>query len=186
MSAVKWCRDFVKQQFWGGHPNTFRSFYAWASLSYAGFMAIHPEAFDEGKGFTLMRMIGPASMWASLFAFHWLILSLILIPPIRDRVRVSHRFSMAVEMCINCYGFSLWATYVALQDLSLGYPALNSGMERIALAYSVWVILRTGMGRRGDAFKIGSLAIKDPSRRRAVYDVWTKLRGLRRRKTDES
>ena len=128
---------FSLRQFWGGHPNTFRSFFAWASLSYGVFMVLHPQAF-EGRPYSLMHLCAPLWVWAALFILHWCLVSHILL-------RGAHR---GWQFIVNFLGFSIWAAYVTLQDFSLGYFALNSSMERIAVIYSVWAMLRSGMGRR--------------------------------------
>ena len=128
---------FALRQFWGGHPNTFRSFFAWASISYGAFMFLHPQAF-EGRPYALMHLCAPLWVWAGLFILHWVLVSHVLL---RGAPR-------GWQFIVNFFGFSIWAAYVTLQDFSLGYFALNSSMERIAVIYSVWAMLRSGMGRR--------------------------------------
>lgn len=128
---------FVLKQFWGGHPNTFRGFFAWASLSYAVYMIHNPIAW-AGRPYDLMRLCAPLYVWAFLFGLHWMLINYIL-----------HKgASRGWQFVVNFFGFSLWTAYVTLQDMSLGDFAINSAMERIAVLYSVWAMLRTGMGRR--------------------------------------
>lgn len=124
----------VRTLIWNADTTTFRLIFALSSLSIAGFMLLHPSSFDH-QGFALMRRIAAPQLWALLFAAHWALITWRFLDP-KPRVRIS--------LTINCYGFAIWMLYVVLQDLSLGYFAVNSSAERILVIFSFWTIVRTG------------------------------------------
>ena len=153
MTLVAYVRAFAGRQFWGGHPNTFRTFFAWASLSIAYYFYTEAAAFSA-HGYEFMRLVAPSAMWGVAFAVHWFCISAIVLTyrrPTGGAMRGARpTVGVGVQLFVNCYGTFVWSMYVVLQDMAFGHFAINASAERVMVIYSVWALVRTGMGRRSD------------------------------------
>lgn len=131
----------LRRVFWGGHPNTFLHFFAWASLSFAYELVEQSTSF-KSHGYELMRVIAPAQMWAAAFFIHGACIALI--------VARGHKVRVGIQLLVNCYGLFIWVVYIVLQDIAFGHAAINAATERVMIFYGFWALLRTGMNRWSD------------------------------------
>ncbi len=126
-----------KSVFWGAHPTTIRMLMGLSSVLWAITLVFDESALLRWPYQYMLTVMSPAS-WAVGFGLHF----------IGTFWRIfDHTPRIYWALCINALGCFLWISLTICINLRVGLFTPGSGLEVITSLFSVWVLVRTGLGK---------------------------------------
>lgn len=135
VSFWPWCRYVTTGIIKHADTLTIRLLLATASLGVAVCLAFGHDVMSR-HGYEILRQGGPAQMWAAGFVLHfagvvWRVYDF------QPRPRWA--------LCINFFGFSIWALWTLGLNVALGGVTPGTALEWTLVAASGWALYRTGL-----------------------------------------
>ncbi len=137
MSAKRGLLEVSRAVFWGAHPTTVRLILGLSSALWALVLLLDPQALTRWP-YQYMLMIMPTWSWCVCFSLHF-VASFWRIFDQTPRIYWA--------LCTNTLGCFLWLTLTICINLRAGMFIPGSSLEVIISLFSVWSLIRTGLGK---------------------------------------